>query len=84
MTAVTMGNFTHSYLVEEKIAFSKLVNEFLRDDADLSEMIPLNPESDDLFHCLESGFVLAKLLNIAVENTVDLRAMNNKKNLNIY
>jgi hypothetical protein len=33
---------------------------------------------------METGVVLAKLVNIAVENTIDMRAMNKKKNMNIY
>ncbi len=79
------SGFTHSYLVEEKICFAKLVNEFLKEETDLPDVVlPLNPENDDLFHSMESGVVLAKLINIAVENTIDFRAMNNKKNLNVY
>lgn len=44
----------------------------------------MNADNDDLFHAMESGIVLSKLVNIAVENTIDFRALNNKKNLNIY
>jgi plastin-1 len=33
---------------------------------------------------METGIVLSKLVNIAVENTIDLRALNRKKQLNIY
>jgi plastin-1 len=63
-------------LVEEKLCFAKLANEFLKGDADLAEIFPLNPESDDLFHCMETGIVLSKLVNIAMENTIDVRALN--------
>jgi len=70
------SGFTHSYLVEEKLCFAKLANEFLRDDADLKEIFPLNPENDDLFHSMETGVALSKLVNIAVENTIDVRALN--------
>jgi hypothetical protein len=66
------------------MCFAKLANEFLTGDEDVAEYIPLNPESDDLFHCMETGVVLAKLVNIAVDNTIDMRAMNKKKNMNIY
>jgi hypothetical protein len=76
--------FTHSYLVEEKLCFAKLANEFLKDDADLKDIFPLNPESDDLFHSMETGVALSKLVNIAVENTIDVRALNRQKSLNIY
>jgi plastin-1 len=63
-------------LVEEKLCFAKLANEFLKGDSDLAEIFPLNPESDDLFHCMETGIVLSKLVNIAMENTIDVRALN--------
>jgi hypothetical protein len=47
-------------------------------------MIPINPENDDLFHVLEDGIVLCKLINAAVDATIDFRAVNMKKNMNIY
>lgn len=78
------SGFTHSYLVEEKLCFAKLANEFLQHEEDLKEIFPLNPESDDLFHSMENGIVLSKLVNIAVENTIDFRALNKQKNMNIY
>jgi len=75
---------THSYLVEERICFAKLVNEFLKGDEDVKDIVPMNPENDDLFHSLETGIILSKLVNIAVENTIDFRALNKQKSLNIY
>ena len=56
----------------------------LRDDDDVKEIIPLNPENDDMFHALEDGIALCKLINQAAESTIDMRAVNMKKNLNIY
>jgi plastin-1 len=56
----------------------------LKDDQDVTDIIPMNPDNDDLFHSMETGIVLSKLINIAVENTIDTRALNNQKNLNIY
>lgn len=75
---------THSYLVEERICFTKLINSILEKDQDVSGIIPINPESDDVFHALEDGVILSKLINAAAENTIDMRAMNMKKNLNVY
>jgi hypothetical protein len=57
------SGFTHSYLIEERICFAKLVNEMLNHDEDVKEVIPLNPENDDLFHVMEDGIVLCKLIN---------------------
>ena len=50
----------------------------------MKEIFPLNPENDDLFHSMETGIVLSKLVNIAVENTIDFRALNKQKSMNIY
>lgn len=71
-------------MVEERIAFTKLINDILKNDEDVKGVIPINPESDDLFHSMEDGIILAKLINAAAENTIDFRAVNMKKNLNIY
>ena len=75
---------THSYLVEEKMCFTKLINYILENDAEVAEIVPINPENDDVFHALEDGVILTKLINSAAENTIDMRAVNMKKNLNVY
>ena len=56
----------------------------LKQDEDVKEVIPINPESDDLFHVMEDGIVLCKLINQAQDHTIDMRAVNMKKNMNIY
>lgn len=78
------SGFTHSYSNDEKEVFCKLINDILKADEELKEIIPIDPETDDLFHALEDGIILCKLLNAAVENTVDFRAVNRKKNMNVY
>ncbi len=47
-------------------------------------MIPIDPSSEDLFSVLEDGIILCKLINLAQEGSVDLRALNRKSHLNIY
>lgn len=71
-------------MVEERICFAKLINDILKNDEDVRGVIPLNPENDDVFHALEDGIILSKLVNSASENTIDFRAVNSKKNLNVY
>ena len=75
---------THSYLVEEKVGFTKVINDILREDHDVKDVIPMNPESDDLFHCMGDGIILCKLINNIQEGYIDFRAVNMKKNPNIY
>ncbi len=60
------------------------MNDILKNDEDVKEIIPINPESDDLFHSLEDGIILSKLINASAESTIDFRAVNMKKNMNIY
>jgi plastin-1 len=60
------------------------LNDILKNDEDVKEIIPINPESDDLFHSLEDGIILSKLINASAESTIDFRAVNMKKNMNIY
>ena len=50
-------------MVEEKIVFVKLINEILKKDESLKGVIPINPDEDDIFHAMEDGIVLCKLIN---------------------
>jgi hypothetical protein len=34
----------------------------MKNEEDLKEIFPLNPENDDLFHSMETGIVLSSLL----------------------
>ena len=81
---MTESGYSHSYLTEERACFTKLANDILKNDEETKETVPINSENDDIFHVLEDGIILCKLLNAAADNTIDMRAVNNKKNLNIY
>jgi hypothetical protein len=37
-----------------------------------------------VFHSLEDGIILSKVINAGAKDTIDVRALNRKKNLNIY
>ena len=56
----------------------------LKKDETVKDKIPMNPENDDLFHVMEDGLILCKLINSIQEGTIDFRAVNTKKNLNVY
>jgi plastin-1 len=75
---------THSYLSEERMVFCKLINQNLKDDEDVKGIIPINPDNEDVFTALEDGIILSKLINLGQPDTIDVRSINNKKNLNIY
>jgi hypothetical protein len=71
-------------LIEERISFTKVINDILKDDDSLRDIIPINPENEDIFHAMEDGIILCKLINYIQEGCIDFRAVNTKKNPNIY
>lgn len=56
----------------------------MKDDADLADRLPIDPDGDDLFHILSDGLVLIKLLNVIEPGRIDMRTVNKGKSLNIY
>lgn len=52
---------THTYSIEEKITFGKMINLILKDDEDCKDRLPLNTEDDSLFHVFDNGILLCKL-----------------------
>ena len=74
----------HTYSEEEKIAFGDHINRTLKSDDRLSDRLPLNVTSDALFQAVGDGILLCKLINKAVPDTVDERALNMGKTLNVY
>eukprot|EP01029_Cantina_marsupialis_P008267 TRINITY_DN19646_c0_g1_i1.p1 TRINITY_DN19646_c0_g1~~TRINITY_DN19646_c0_g1_i1.p1 ORF type:complete len:448 (-),score=146.16 TRINITY_DN19646_c0_g1_i1:195-1538(-) len=75
---------THHYAVEELIAFTEHINIQLADDEYLSAKLPLNPKSKSLFDECRDGILMCKLINKAVPETIDERAINfpKKRDLN--
>eukprot|EP00743_Colponemidia_sp_Colp-15_P000426 GILK01000487.1.p1 GENE.GILK01000487.1~~GILK01000487.1.p1 ORF type:complete len:651 (-),score=158.79 GILK01000487.1:343-2151(-) len=82
VTAASGG--VHSFADEEKVAFAEHINKCLRSDAHISYMMPIDTNSMDLFKAVSNGVLLCKLINLAVPNTIDERALNLKQNLNIF
>lgn len=48
----------HSYSDDENNAFTNVINEILKADEDLADIMPINPDSTDLFHHCENGILL--------------------------
>ncbi|KAE8626226.1 hypothetical protein XENTR_v10006553 [Xenopus tropicalis] len=69
----------HSYSEEENYAFVNWVNKALEKDQDCKHVIPMNPDTDDLFKAVGDGIVLCKMINLSVAETIDERAINKKK-----
>ncbi len=78
-------NMSYSTFSEqEKTAFTKIINQVLAKDVDCQKLIPIDPESMDLFSVLKNGVILCKLVNAAVPGTIDERVINKKENMNIF
>lgn len=76
---------SHSFSEEETQAFSEHINFCLGHDAVLNgRILPLVPDSMDLFTKCNDGLLLCKLINLAAHDAIDERAMNVKKDLNVY
>jgi len=79
---------THSFAESETIAFSEFINETLEGDPDVGHLVPIDVEAEDftLFDVLRDGVLLCKLINAAVDDTIDMRAVNlgNTKPLSVY
>ncbi|XP_073497448.1 plastin-3 isoform X1 [Phyllobates terribilis] len=69
----------HSYSEEEKYAFVNWINKALENDPDSKHVVPMNPNTNDLFRALADGIVLCKMINLSVPDTIDERAINKKK-----
>ncbi|XP_034741116.1 plastin-2 [Etheostoma cragini] len=69
----------HSYSEEEKVAFVNWINKALEKDADCKHVLPMDPNSDDLFTAMGDGIVFCKMINLSVPDTIDERTINKKK-----
>ncbi len=47
-----------AYSKEEKTCFARLINNKLKDDAEVADTIPLNPNDNSLFNGLKDGIIL--------------------------
>lgn len=73
----------HTIRVEEEVAFSNWINSNLHFDHDLKDLIPVKTDGGELYRRVQDGLIICKLINLAVPDTIDERAIN-KKHLNIY
>lgn len=73
----------HTVRTEEEVAFSDWINSNLGADPDLQKHMAIKCDGDDLYRKVGDGLILCKLINLAVPETIDERAVN-KKSLNAY
>ncbi|XP_054796267.1 fimbrin-1-like [Prosopis cineraria] len=80
----TTTTLLHTISESEKASYVAHINSYLGDDPFLSQYLPLDPATNDLVDLAKDGVLLCKLINVAVPGTIDERAINAKKILNLW
>ncbi|XP_059666483.1 fimbrin-1-like [Cornus florida] len=78
----TTTTLLHTISESEKASYVAHINSYLRDDPFLKQYLPIDPSTNALFDLAKDGVLLCKLINVAVPNTIDERAINTKRVLN--
>jgi hypothetical protein len=59
------------------VYFREISTSSSKENADLADRLPLDPESDELFfHAASDGLVLIKLINSIEPDRIDIRTVN--------
>eukprot|EP00026_Physarum_polycephalum_P002057 Phypoly_transcript_02061.p1 GENE.Phypoly_transcript_02061~~Phypoly_transcript_02061.p1 ORF type:complete len:884 (+),score=248.22 Phypoly_transcript_02061:36-2687(+) len=74
----------HTYNEEEKQGLVDIVNDLLKDDPQLRDVIPIDPASQDIFDSVHDGVLLCKLVNTIRPRTIEPNKINNKSDLKLF
>ncbi|KAL5222561.1 hypothetical protein ABZP36_027274 [Zizania latifolia] len=83
LTAATT-TLLHTISESEKASYVGHINAYLAEDPFLKNALPIDPATEHIFHLTKDGVLLCKLINLAVPGTIDERAINTKKLLNLW
>jgi len=72
-----VGHHTIEY--EEVQGIAGFINHQLKGEASLDHLLPLNEDGMDIFEKVADGILLCQLINMAVPDTIDKRAINKAK-----
>eukprot|EP01134_Creolimax_fragrantissima_P002931 CFRG2931T1 len=77
-TKASATGTTHSATEDEKVAFVDWINYSLGSDEDLKKTgaVPMSEQGDALYSACHDGILMSKLINTAVPETIDERALN--------
>ena len=78
------GSYKHTYAVEERECFARVINQGLEKDEDVKSLLPIDPDTDALFAAIDNGIILCKLVNVAQPGTIDERVINIGGDLNVF
>jgi plastin-1 len=76
---VTASGGSHSFSEEEKEAFVDHINSSLETDPLVQHILPIKATDDSLWKRVDDGLLLSALINSAVPDTIDVRALNKPK-----
>lgn len=77
--------YQHYIDEEEKVEFTNHINAILSSDPDVSRKLPIPVgQGDELFESCKDGLILCKLINHAVQDTIDERVLNKSSNISMF
>ncbi|RGB42537.1 fimbrin [Rhizophagus diaphanus] len=83
----TSQNVSHTINEDERTEFTRHINQALAGDPHVSDKIPIDTNTMQLFDECKDGLILAKLINDSVPDTIDERVLNvpgKGKNINKF
>ncbi|CAB4376909.1 fimbrin [Rhizophagus irregularis] len=72
----TSRNVSHTINEDERTEFTRHINQALAGDPHVSDKIPIDTNTMQLFDECKDGLILAKLINDSVSDTIDERVLN--------
>ena len=72
------------YTHEEVSVLTRVFNNMLRNELDISNRIPMDPDNDDLFNTCSDGLVLIHILKLIDPTLVDMSKVCHGDNLNVF
>ena len=80
----TAGGGKHFYTMEEVQTYASLINLFLKGDADLADCLPVRTDNEDLFHVMDDGTVMCKLLRVLDPDCILEKAITTNKDMGTF
>ena len=74
----------HIVSEEEQAAYADWINTNLAGDKDLVHKLNISDTGVDLYEKMDDGILLCKIINLAVPDTIDERAINIGKNISLF
>ncbi len=74
-TGEVYNAYANPYNVNERKAYCKLMNQIFANDPDTKDVIPLDPETTEVYDKVKDGKILAKLVNLIAPATIDDRVL---------